>query len=137
MKRWIDRVLRIALGAVFLLYAYAKFAGHQFSRLELDDPINQIHPITLFWYFFGYSKGYAMFIACGELLAGLLVMFRRTSLIGLPLYCGIALNVTVLDWNFGLPVPATLLATSLFVVSLALIITERRAYLPLFRPRGA
>lgn len=26
--------------------------------------------LTLVWYFFGYSKTYAMFLACGELAAG-------------------------------------------------------------------
>ena len=38
------------------------------------------------------------------------------------------LNVCVLDWSFGLPLPATLLATALAAASLYLIATERRVY---------
>ena len=131
MKQIVERVLRTALAIVFLLYAFAKFSGMQFFHFELNDPVSDMSPVTLVWYFFGYSKSYAMFIACGELTAGLLLLFRRTYLVGLPLYFGIALNVAVLDWSFGLPVPATMLATTLAAVSLYLMVSERAAYLPL------
>jgi len=73
-----------------------------------------------------------MFIASGELLAGLTVLFRRTYKFGLLVYFSIALNVTVLDWSFGLPLQATLLATSLALASLYLIVQERTTYARLF-----
>ncbi len=71
--RIVDRVVATLLGLAFLVYAYAKFSGNQFSHFELYDRVADVHPITLVWYFFGYSRHpYAMFIACGELVAGLL-----------------------------------------------------------------
>ena len=116
------------LGLAFLVYAYAKFSGNQFSHFELYDRVADVHPITLVWYFFGYSRTYAMFIACGELVAGLLVLIPPTTRIGAPLYAVIAANVTVIDWSFGLPPQATWLATSLLIGALFLMFRERRAY---------
>lgn len=131
--RVFDRVVASVLGVVFLLYAFAKFSGMQFMHLKIDAQVADVSSVTLVWYFFGYSKMYAMFIASGELIAGLLVLIPRTARIGYPLYFMIAANVAVIDWSFGLPAPATWLATSLAVGSLYLIVRERRAYLALLR----
>ncbi len=134
LARIFDRVLATALGLVFLKYAWAKFAGDQFMHFEITDRASDIHPVTLVWYFFGYSRTYAMFIACGELVAGILVVIPRTSRIGYPLCLGIAANLTVIDWSFGFPPPATWLATSLLVASAYLLVRERRAYLRVLAP---
>lgn len=130
-KRIVNRVISTTLGLVFLFYAYAKFSGSQFSYFHIDGRVDEVAPVTLVWYFFGYSKTYAMFIACGELVAGLLVLIPRTARIGYPLYFLIATNVAVIDWSFGLPPLATWLATFLAAGSAYLIVQERRAYLRL------
>jgi uncharacterized membrane protein YphA (DoxX/SURF4 family) len=129
-----DRALATMLGLVFLVYAYAKFSGNQFSHFEIDGRVDEVAPVTLVWYFFGYSKAYAMFIASGELAAGLLVLIPRTSRLGYPIYFMIAANVATIDWAFGLPAPATWLATSLAGGSAYLIVRARRAYLRLVAP---
>ena len=126
--RIVDRIVATLLGLAFLVYASAKFSGKQFFHFELHDRVDDVQPITLVWYFFGYSRAYAMFIACGELVAGLLVLIPRTTRIGAPIYAMIAANVTVIDWSFGLPPLATWLATSLLVGALYLLFRERRAY---------
>jgi uncharacterized membrane protein YphA (DoxX/SURF4 family) len=131
LARIFDRLVATALGLVFLFYAEAKFSGNQFAHFELHDRVVDVDPVTLVWYFFGYSKTYAMFIACGELVAGLLVLIPWTARIGYPLYFGIAANVAVIDWSFGLPPEATWIATSLLVGSFYLLVRERRAYLRL------
>jgi uncharacterized membrane protein YphA (DoxX/SURF4 family) len=131
MARIFDRIVATALGLVFLVYAYAKFSGSQFMHFELTDRVADVPPVTLVWYFFGYSKTYAMFLACGELAAGVLVLIPRTARIGYPLYFMIAANITVVDWSFGLPPKATWLATSLLLASTYLLVRERRAYLRL------
>ncbi|MGE0549390.1 MAG: hypothetical protein AB7O24_05405 [Kofleriaceae bacterium] len=132
--RWFDRVLATTLGLVFVLYAVAKFAGTQFIQFELDAPMSDVSPVTLVWYFFGYSRPYALAIAVTELAVGLLVMVPRTARIGYPLYLAVASNVAMIDWCFGLPRPATLLATSLVVGAAVLIVRERSAYLALLAP---
>jgi uncharacterized membrane protein YphA (DoxX/SURF4 family) len=131
--RIVDRVVATLLGLVFLFYAWAKFSGHQFIHFELTDRVVDVDSVTLLWYFFGYSRAYAMFLACGELVAGLLVLIPRTARIGYPLYFMIAANITVVDWSFGLPAPATWLATSLLAGSLYLLVREHRAYMRLLR----
>jgi uncharacterized membrane protein YphA (DoxX/SURF4 family) len=134
IMRIFDRVLATLLGLAFLLYAWAKFSGNQFAHFELHDRVDEVHPVTLVWYFFGYSRPYAMFIACGELVAAVLVLIPRTARLGYPMYFAIAANITVIDWSFGLPAPATWMATSLLAGSFYLLVRERRAYLRLLQP---
>jgi len=131
VARIFDRLAATALGLVFVVYAWSKFSGNQFMHFEIYDRVVDVHPVTLVWYFFGYSKTYAMFLACGELVAGLLVLIPWTARIGYPLYFMIAANITVVDWSFGLPPQATWLATSLLVGSFYLLVRERRAYVRL------
>ncbi|MGE0870173.1 MAG: hypothetical protein AB7P03_16530 [Kofleriaceae bacterium] len=126
-------MLATALGGVFVLYAIAKLAGSQFIQFELDTPMSEVSPVTLVWYFFGYSRPYAMAIAVTELVAGLLVIIPATARIGYPLYLAVAGNVALIDWCFGLPAPATLLATSLVIGAAILIVRHRAAYLALLR----
>jgi len=42
VKRLFDRVLRIAIGGVFLLYALAKFSGTQFSHFEIHEATSDV-----------------------------------------------------------------------------------------------
>ena len=124
-------LVRILLGSIFLLYAFAKFAGMQFSHLRLDMNIRDMDGIALVWYFFGFSKVYGLFIAFGQLVAAILTIWTKTFRLGLPVYFSIALNIAVLDWSYGFPLPATLLATALAVTSAAMIGMERHQYLKL------
>jgi hypothetical protein len=128
MQRKIHFLVRFLLAAIFILYALAKFSGQQFMHLTISKPVNELAPIELVWYFFGYSKSYGLFIAAAQFTAGLLLLFQKTYRLGLPIYFGIAMNIAVLDWCFSFPVPATLLAISLALTSALLLWLERRRY---------
>ena len=137
--RIVCQVLRLLLGGVFLSYAFAKFSGMQFSHTNLDGTLRELDSISLVWYFFGYSPVYGLFIAVGQLVAALLTIWNRTYRIGLLIYFSIALNIAVLDWCFHFPLPATLLATILALVSACLIFIERKYYRLLLHrsPKGS
>ena len=134
LSKVFDRVVATTIGLVLVYYAYVKFAGQQFVRFEIDGAVRDVHPVDLVWYFHGYSRPYAMFIALGELVAGVALIIPRTARIGAPLALGITTNIAVIDWSFGLALPVRLLATSLALGSLYLIVRERRAYLRLLDP---
>lgn len=87
MKKYILTTIRIVLGGVLVLYAYAKFSGHQFIKLELNGSANEIEPALLVFYFFGYSQPYAMFCpAAVELITGLMIAIPKTTRIGVLIY---------------------------------------------------
>jgi hypothetical protein len=124
-------IIKVLLGSVLMLYAYAKFSGAQFPKLEIYDAVNTIDPVLLVFYFYGYSQPYAMFCAACELIAALLILVPRTSRFGLPAYFGFTLNIAVMDWCFQFALPAKLLITFLCGLSLLVIILDRKRIIPL------
>jgi hypothetical protein len=125
MKR-VTTALRILLGLVLVMYSYAKFAGIQFPRMEIHDSVSTLNPVVLVFYFYGYSQPYAMFCATMEFIVGMLVILPRTYHFGLLCYFAFTLNIAVLDWCFNFVLETKLLITSLCLLSLVLIIVERK-----------
>lgn len=132
MNRYILSVIRILLGTILVLYAYAKFSGSQFIKLELNENIDSVEPALLVFYFFGYSKTYSMFCAVAELLTGLLIAIPKTSRMGALIYFPFTLNIAFIDWCFDFPLSTKLLISSLTFLSFLLIVHDRRFYLDLF-----
>lgn len=131
MRRHILILIRVLLGGILILYAYAKIFGDQFSKMELNENISNVEPALLVFYFFGYSQPYAFFCATAELITGLLVVIPATTRLGALLCFPFTLNIAVLDWCFGFPLSTKLLITTLTLLSLILIIADRKVYLAL------
>lgn len=127
---WPIRLLRWALAGTMLLYGVIKLGigGSQFVydwhevTFRRDDP----NAFTMVWYFFGYSRVYGTFIALCEIVPALLLLWRRTATLGAAGVFAVMANVTVMDWCFGLPLPATLFATALCSGALGLLWFDRR-----------
>jgi hypothetical protein len=122
-------IIRMILGVILLLYAFVKFAGIQFPKLEIYDAVNTLDPVLLVFYFYGYSQPYAFFCAVCELVVGLLVIIPKTSRFGLLCYFAFTLNIAVLDWCFSFALPAKLLATALCLISFLLIAIDHKKML--------
>lgn len=131
MSKRLSLIIRLFLGVTFIIYAFAKFSGSQFSRLDINAQINDVDSITLVWYFFGYSHVYGLIIAIGQFFAGIFTIWNKTYRLGILIYFFMAFNIAVMDWCFELPIQASILATSLAVLSLVIIIDQRREYMKL------
>jgi hypothetical protein len=105
-----------------MIYGFAKVFGTQFYTLlsDLDTPLGQIPGFTLLWHYFDFSPGYTLFVAGGELLGGVLLLFRRTSLAGALVLLPILANVAAVDVFYNvvgvLPVTVMLLACVAFLL---------------------
>ncbi len=87
---------------------------------ELDKPMGQVSGFWLTWYYFGYSKIYGNLIALAQVLGGVMLMFRRTALIGSCLLLPVVTNIVLVDIFYGVDLGALLVA--LFIELLLLII---------------
>ena len=110
--------------ALFLLsYGFAKVIGGQFSSPEfsqLEKTYGNSSPMNLLWTFMGYSKAYTMFSGFGEVLGGILLFFRRTTVMGCLVTIAIMLNVVMLNFSYDVPVKlfsCHLVLIALFIVS--------------------
>lgn len=87
-----------------LVYGFAKLNGSQFTILdsELDKPMGQVSGFWLTWYYFGYSSIYGSFIALVQVLGGVLLMFRKTTLLGSCVLLPLITNIILIDIFFSI-----------------------------------
>lgn len=106
---------------MMLLYGFAKLNGSQFTILdsELDKPLGEVSGFWLTWYYFGYSAVYGSFIALVQVAGGVLLMFRKTTLLGACVLLPAVTNILLVDIFYSIAPDALLVA---LVVEVALVI---------------
>jgi hypothetical protein len=149
-----ELVIRIFLAYMMLFYGSAKLLpGGQFAQpplVEMDKPYYLLSPFWKAWGFFAHSAAYNVFLACGELAAGILLLFERTKRLAVCMLIPILANVVLVNYAFGINV--LYIASLLLVMAVTLLAAERRwliasfwshepfpsapAGLPLGRPLG-
>lgn len=130
---WLRVAVRYAVGFTMLGYGMAKVIKLQFpdpSLARLIEPLGEFSPMGLLWTFMGYSKAYTFFGGAAEVLGGLLLFFRRTTMLGAFVTGGVMLNVAMM--NFAYDVPVKLLASHLCLMCGFLLLPEARRLLQFF-----
>jgi uncharacterized membrane protein YphA (DoxX/SURF4 family) len=106
LDAWLRVALRYALAFSLLSYGMIKVIPIQFpspSLIDLLTPHGDFSPFWLFWTFMGYSTAYTIFAGTAEVLAGVLLLFRRTTTLGALMAAGVLLNVGMLDFCYDVP----------------------------------
>ena len=130
---WLRVVVRLTLAVTLLSYGMAKVVPTQFQppRLpQLTETYGESSPMGLLWTFMGASIPYVIFSGLAELSAAVLLIFRRTALLGALLATAVMLNVSML--NFCYDVPVKLYSTHLLLLSLFLLLPDLRRLADLF-----
>jgi len=98
---------RYYLGITLISYGVAKFGEGQFPSPRLDS-LEQLYgdfsPMGLAWRFFGYSATYKSFMGLAEIIPGLLLLFRRTTVLGALLAVAVTTNIVLVNFSFDVPV---------------------------------
>ncbi len=114
---------RYYLALYMLSYGFAKVVGGQFITpgfWQLEKTYGNSTPMNLLWTFMGYSKTYTIFSGFGEILGGILLFFRRTTVMGCLVTIAIMLNVVMLNFSYDVPVKlfsCHLVLIAIFIVS--------------------
>lgn len=115
--------LRYALGATMLSYGFAKVIPTQMPAPGPDrfiETVGDLSPMGLLWLFVGSSTPYQVFAGLGELVGGLLLLFRRTTLLGAIVVTGVMTNVVAFNFMYDVPVKlysSHLLLTAIFLLA--------------------
>ena len=99
--------LRYVLAAAMLSYGFSKVFHLQMpspSAYRLDERYGDSSPMGLLWAFMGYSASYSFFAGAAEVCGGVLVLFRRTTMLGAILIAAIMLNIEILNLSYDVPV---------------------------------
>ena len=114
--------VRYYLSTVMLAYGFAKVLPLQFPEPGPDRlimPYGESSPMGLLWRFMGASRPYTVFGGLAEVLGGLLLLWRRTTLLGALVALGLLLNIVMLNFSYDVPVKlfsSLLLGLVLFLV---------------------
>lgn len=99
--------VRYYLAWVMLSYGFSKVFPLQFTEMGPDrllQPYGDSSPMGLLWTFMGASPGYQMFAGAAEVAGALLLLFRRTALLGALVVAAVMTNVFAMNMFFDVPV---------------------------------
>jgi len=107
---------------VLAMFIYGGGKLIQFNgAAELDKTVAEMTGMELMWAFYGYSKSFAITLGIFEVLGGLLILIKRTRLIGCLFTSTILMNVILQDIFYGVHVGA-LKAAILYQVLILIIL---------------
>jgi len=126
--RWFVLITVYYLVFYMLLYGFIKVFWLQMPQLRIDRLLKtygQSSPMGLLWTFMGASKTYSMYAGLSEVIAGTLLIFRRTRTLGGLVTFGVMFNVFML--NMAYDVPVKLFSAQLMFMGLYIAMIDRKA----------
>ena len=133
LHEWLRVYVRFALAFIMLAYGVVKLLPSQFPPPTLDrllQPFGDASPMGLLWTLMGASPLYSFFGGLGETLGGVLLLFRRTTLLGALV--SIAVMSNVLMMNFSFDVPVKLFTLHIMAMAGFLVLPDLRRLLDFF-----
>lgn len=92
---------RVLIAWTLLSYGWSKLTGDQFgiSSKELATPVKDLGLFKLSWYLFDHEP-FKSFVGISQIIAGLLLLFHRTLILGALLSIPILINILVIDITY-------------------------------------
>jgi hypothetical protein len=100
IARVVELALRWHVALSMFVYGIAKTVQFD-ATVENDAPVNSLTGQELMWAFYGYSLTYAKFLGAVEMGGAVLLLFRRTTLLGCLVLSTVLVNVLFQDIVFG------------------------------------
>ncbi|MBC7426955.1 MAG: hypothetical protein H7321_10520, partial [Bacteroidia bacterium] len=104
---WMTTTARYYLAFQLLIFGFNKLFKWQFYFPEPNILFTQVAELDkemIYWTAMGYSRAYSVFTGSLELLAALLLLFRRTSFAGALLAIAVMTNVVAINFCFDISV---------------------------------
>lgn len=124
---WFTVFLRLCLGGQMLFYGFAKLIPTQMPAPPLSallQPFGQFSPMSVLWLQVGSSHPYEMALGAVEVVAGLLLFWPRTALLG-ALLSALSMGQVFL-LNMAFDVPVKILSFHLLLISTVLVAPHLR-----------
>jgi hypothetical protein len=125
LYKWFRLFIRFALASEMILYGMSKAIPLQmpFPYLtRLLEPFGNFSPMGVLWSSIGASPSYEIFAGCAEILAGVLLIVPRTTMLG-ALICLLDM-IQVFMLNMTYDVPVKLFSFHLILMAVFLIAPE-------------
>lgn len=129
---WLTVAVRFYVGFMLFNYGMYKVIKMQFPFPgigRLMQPYGNSSPMGLAWTFLGFSKGYNLFMGIAE-VAALLLLFRRTVTVGAIITLMTTANVMAVNYFYDVPVK--IVSTSLFLLTVFLLVPDIKRLVKFF-----
>lgn len=109
LTAWFTGIIRYWLALEISGYGFGKLFHLQFAEsfTRNDSLVSQLSGFALTWNYFGYSYAMTVAIAFIQILGSILLLFRRSTLLGAILLFPVMLNIVLIDVFYGIPAGAT------------------------------
>jgi len=107
LHQWLRLYLRFFLACTLFNYGFIKIFPSQFPNVTasmLVQTIGDIRPAGLAWNFMGYSPTFMRFTGWMEVIAGLLLLPRRTTMLGAWIAVSVLSVVAMMNICYGIAV---------------------------------
>lgn len=107
LHEWLRIYVRYSLAAAMISYGAFKVIPSQMPMPSVDrllQPLGDSSPMGLLWTLMGASVAYSIFTGAAEMLGGLLLIPRRTTLLGALVCMGVMANVVMMNFSYDVPV---------------------------------
>ena len=88
---------------------------------DIDKTVSELTGMELMWAFYGYSKSFAMTLGILEMIGGILILIKKTRIIGCIFTSAILVNIIFQDIYFGVHLGA-LKAAILYQILILIIL---------------
>lgn len=133
LNKWFMLFVSYYLMSHMLSYGISKVFYLQFRPPGLErlfHTYGHSSPMSLMWTFMGYSKSYTVFAGVSEVIAGILLIFRRTRVLGGLATFGVMFNVFMMNMSYDIPVK--LFSFQLTIMGLLIVLMDYQRLLSLF-----
>jgi len=120
---WFTLILRYYCAYTMFIFGLSKAYKLQFpfpSPGSLIEPLGAYSPMHLVWSFFGYSGPYTRITGWAEIISGILLLYRRTTRLGVLFFLVVMFNVTAVNFFYDVCLKTTsavLLTMGLFLLA--------------------
>jgi uncharacterized membrane protein YphA (DoxX/SURF4 family) len=124
---WFRLFIRFMLASQLIVYGLAKLIPEQMpypSLFRLVEPYGNFSPMGVLWASIGATPAYEMFAGSAELLAGILLIFPRTTMLGALIAAADMAQVFTLNMTYDVPVK--ILSFNLLLLALFLLAPDLR-----------
>ena len=104
---WLRVLVRYTLAVAMFTYGIGKILPLQFGSIgigTLIEPYGQFSPMGVLWNFMGMSRTYTVFSGIIEMTGCVLLVFRRTTVLGAMVSAAALLNVVLLNFSYDISV---------------------------------
>jgi len=112
--------IRYALAFNIASFGWKKIFGQQFVVPQhiADIPMSQLSGEWLTWYYFGYSYSFGCIVGLMQIGGSLLLLFRKTQLLGMFVLFPVMLNILLINLFYGMNAGA-LMQSVIIVIALS------------------